>query len=110
MALYNLPNNTTSFDGMLTQMTTGSFAWLTPMLLFFTFIVIFMGGSSRQLIKTGRADYSAWSVVASLTILLMALFLSVSRGFIDVTWLIVVVFINIFSYSWFAFDRKSSEI
>ena len=108
--LYSLPNSTAGLDSIVLQMTTGSFYWMVPMILFFTFVIVFMGGISRQKIKSGTADYSAWAIIASMATLLPALLFSVSAGFIRLDWLIIVISMNILSAIWFFMDRKSSEV
>ena len=108
--LYDLPNSTAGIDSIILQMTTGSFYWLVPLMLFFTFVLVFMGGVSRQKIKTGTADYSAWAIMASMATLLPALLFSVTSGFIRLDWLIIVVVLNIGSAVWFFLDRKMSEV
>jgi len=110
MSIYNLPNNTTGLDGLVTQMTTGNFHWFVPIILFFVWIVVFLGGITRQKAKTGRADYSGWCIISSLSILLVALFFSISTGFMSLDRLIIVVTFNLFSAVWFFFDRKANEI
>ena len=108
--LYALPNSTEGIDSLILQMTQGSFYWIVPVMLFFTFILVFMGGISRQKIKTGTADYSAWAIMASMATLLPALLFSVSAGFIRLDWLIIVVALNIVSAIWFFLDRKITEV
>ena len=108
--LYALPNSTEGIDSLILQMTQGSFYWIVPVMLFFTFILVFMGGISRQKIKTGTADYSAWAIMASMATLLPALLFSVSAGFIRLDWLIIVVVLNIVSAIWFFLDRNITEV
>ncbi len=108
--LYDLPNSTAGIDSIILQMTTGSFYWLVPLMLFFTFVLVFMGGVSRQKIKTGTADYSAWAIMASMATLLPALLFSVSAGYIRLDWLIIVLSLNLLSAIWFFLDRKASEV
>ena len=108
--LYELPNATTGIDAIINQMTTGSFFWLVPMILLFTFVVVFIGGITRQTIRTGTADYSAWAIMASIATLLPALLFSISSGFIRIDWLVIVIALNIMSSIWFFMDRKASEI
>ena len=107
--LYNLPNSTEGLDKIMTQ-TIDIFPFFTPMLLFFVFLVVFIGGITRQKTKTGTADYPAWAVVASIATLLPALLFSVSSGFIRLDWLIIVVSLNILSAIWFFLDKKPQEI
>ena len=108
--LYALPNATEGVDAIVSQMTSGSFYWLVPMILFFTFCVVFIGGITRQRVKTGTADYSAWAIIASMATLLPALLFSVSAGYISLDWLIIVVALNISSAIWFFLDKKVSEV
>ena len=107
--LYNLPNATEGIDSIATQTIT-ELPLLTPFLLMFIFLVVFLGGSTRQKLRTGTADYAAWAIVGSIAILLPALLLSVSSGFIRLDWLIIVVTLNIGSAVWFFLDRKVTEV
>ena len=107
--LYNLPNATSGADAILLQ-TTNIFPAFTPLILFFVFAVVFIGGITRQKIRTGTADYSAWAIIASMATLLPALLFSISAGFIRLDWLIIVVSLNILSAIWFFMDRKISEV
>jgi len=106
--LYNLPNST-DLDEISTDIIT-----ITPSLsgffLFVVFLLFFIGGSTRQKIRTGTADYSAWAVVGSVAMWLLALIMSVRSGFIQFDWLIISVVISIGSATWFFLDRKVSEI
>jgi len=108
--LYELPNATEGIDSIVHQMTTGSFYWLVPMILFFTFLTVFIGGITRQRIKTGTADYSAWAIMGSIATLLLALLFSVSAGYIRLDWLVIVLTLNILSAVWFFLDRKITEV
>jgi len=108
--LYSLPNSTEGIDSIVLQMTQGSFYWFVPMFLFFIFIMIFVGGITRQKIKTGTADYSVWAVLASIATLLPALLFSVTAGFIRLDWLVIIVSLNILSAIWFFLDRKITEV
>ena len=107
--LYTLPNATTGADNLLIQ-TTEVFPAFVPLILFFVFAVVFIGGITRQKIRTGTADYSAWAIIASMATLLPALLFSISAGFIKLDWLIIVVSLNILSAIWFFFDRKITEV
>ena len=108
--LYNLPNATNGSDAIIIQMTTGSFYWFVPMFLFFTFMIIFIGGITRQKIKTGTSDYAVWAVLASIATLLPALLFSVTAGFIRLDWLVIVVALNILSAIWFFLSMKITEV
>jgi len=108
--LYNFPNSTAGLDSIVLQMTSGDFYWLVPMMLFFTFFLVFIGGISRQKVKTGTADYSAWSIIASMATLLIALLFSVTAGFLRLDWLVIVIVLNVLSAIWFFLDKKITEV
>lgn len=107
--LYDLPNATSGIDAIALQTFT-SFPWISPLVLLFVYMVVFLGGITRQKIRTGTADYPAWSILASLSILIIALLLSVSSGFLRLDWLIIVLSLNVLSAVWFFLDRRSSEV
>lgn len=109
MSLYNLPNETTSLDNILVEAIAASPSF-TPLMLVFAFFVVFLGGSGRQLARTGSADYSMWSVIASLGTFMIALIMSTISGVIRLDWLVIVITVTIFSGIWFFLDRKPSEI
>ncbi len=108
--LYNLPNATSGMDALLLQLTQGSFYWFVPLIMFFIWTVVFGGGISRQRVRTGSADYSAWATLASISTLLVALLFSLNVGYIRLDWLVIVVVLNIFSAIWLFLDRKASEV
>jgi len=111
--LYNLPNATSGADAILYQTINISPKFsgvFVPLILFFVFAVVFIGGITRQKIRTGTADYSAWAIIASMATLLPALLFSISAGFIRLDWLIIVVSLNMLSAIWFFLDRKISEV
>lgn len=107
--LYELPNATEGLDNILVQ-TASEVNSFIPMLIVSTYLIIFLGGITRQFIKIGTADYPMWSTVASLGTLLVTLLLSVTSGFINLSWLITVVVLTIFSGMWFFLDRRQSEV
>jgi len=107
--LYVLPNSTEGIDNIAIQ-TFDLFPGFGALLLFFIFLLIFIGGISRQTLRTGTADYSAWAVIASISTLIPTLLLSVTSGFIQLDWLIIVVSVNIISATWFFLDRKITEV
>jgi len=98
--LYNLPNSTEGIDAIALE-TINIFPGFVPMLLLFIFLVVFIGGSTRQKITRGSGDYAAWAVIASIATLLPALLFSITAGFIQLDWLIIVVSLNILSAIWF---------
>jgi len=107
--LYNLPNATSGLDEILIDTAT-SVTGLIPLLLLFVFFVVFLGGVGLQTKRLGTADYPLWSVVASISTFLVTLLMSVKEGFINITWLAVVIVITIFSGVWLFLDRKITEV
>jgi len=107
--LYELPNATSGLDAIMVQ-TLNIFPALTPLILLFVFLVIFLGGITRQKLRSGTSDYPAWAMVASLATLIPALLFSVQAGFIRLDWLVIVITLNILSAIWFFFDRKYTEV
>jgi len=109
MSLYDLPNSTVSPDTILLEVFAVA-PWLSPLLLFFVFFVVFLGGSVRQKARTGTADYSLWALLGSISIFLIALFMTIRSGILSLDNLIIVLSITILSSVWFFLDRKASEL
>jgi hypothetical protein len=109
MNLYTLPNATSGIDEILTQTVTTvpSFA---PLLFAFVWFVVMLGGAGMQSRRLGTADYPMWAMVASLSVFLLALLMSVIEGLIRLEWLVIVIVITIFSGIWLFLDRKAGEI
>jgi len=106
--IYTLPNSTTA-DSLLTD-TISAVPIFTPLVLLFVFMIVFLGGITRQKARTGDADYPMWSVVASIATLLVSLIMSVTSGVIQLDWLVVVVVITIFSGAWLFLDKKDGGV
>ena len=107
--LYDLPNATSGIDAIASQTFT-TFPWVTPLVLLFVYLIVFLGGMTRQKARTGTSDYSAWSILASIATFIIALLFSVNSGFIRLDWLVIVVSLTILSAVWFFLDRRPSEI
>lgn len=107
--LYNLPNSTGGADTILVD-TVNVVPIYIPMLLVFTFFVVFLGGIARQKGRSGFADYPMWSIIASISTLIIALILTLQAGLIDILSLTIVVLVNIGSALWFFLERRSGEI
>jgi hypothetical protein len=104
--LYAFPNSSGGLDGILTS-TSGT---LTPILLVFVFFLVWLGGIWRESARVGSADYSFWSVLASISTLILALLMSVKEGLISGNTLGVVVAITIFTGVWYFLDRGDVSI
>lgn len=106
--LYNLPNSTSGID-QITKDTITAMPNLAPLLLLFVFFVVLLGGSMRQKLKTGTADFPLWMVVASLMTFMVTLILSTTSGIIRLDWLVIVVVITMLSGVWLFLDRRGQE-
>jgi hypothetical protein len=109
MTLYNISNNTGGMDNILvdTMTSVGSFI---PLLLVFTFFVVFLGGIGRQKARTGTADFPMWAVVASISTLLLSLIMTLVEGLIRLEWLSIIIVVTIFSGVWLFLDKKNGEM
>jgi hypothetical protein len=110
--LYNIPNSTFAGEGLdnivaeiLTEVPS-----LTPMILMFVFFVVLIGGITRQIGRTGTADYPMWFTVAALCSFFVALLVSVSSGFILLDWLVVNLLVLIGAGTWFFLEQRQSEV
>ena len=106
--LYNLPNSTTGLDDILVQTIT-EVPTISSLLLVFVYFIVFLGGISRQKARSGIADYPMWSVIASISIFIIALIMSVISGLIKLDVLVIATIVPIFSVIWLWLDRKQGE-
>lgn len=102
--LYTLPNTTEGYDQILID-TAVQVPSVVPLMLTFIFFFVFLGGSLRQKDKTGEGDFSMWSVVASISVLIVALILSIPEGLMNGEWMFLVILLNIFCAIWFFLDK-----
>jgi hypothetical protein len=107
MSLYNLTNATTP-DGVLIGLASSVPAF-PIMLLLFTWFLVFLGGSLKQNSRYGYADIPQWSVLASMSILLLGLIMTISAGLIPMSVLGIIVSINILTGIWFFMSRGRVE-
>ena len=107
--LYELPNATSGMDEILVETVTAVPAFI-PLLLLFVFFVVFLGGVGRQKARTGTADYAMWATVASMSMFMITLIMTLVEGIIRLDWLVIVIVITIFSGVWLFLDKKQSEI
>ena len=107
--LYNIPNNSSGLDRIIIDLLSEA-PFITPLLLLFVYFVVMLGGASRQKLFSGWADYSMWSLVASMSVFMIAMIMSITAGFIKLDWLVIVIVLNIFSAVWFFLERKAGRI
>lgn len=107
--LYNLPNATSGIDTIAGQTVTAvpEFTWL---LLLFVFGVVAIGGSSRQRIRNGEADFPAWFTIGGIASFFTALMLSLISGVIQTETLVLTLVVAIIGGIWLFLDRKQSEV
>ena len=109
LELFNLPNGTTNLDNILVDTAT-AVPSIIPLLLFFVFFIVFLGGIGKQKLATGDADYSMWAIIGSISMYVIALIMTMIEGLIRLDWLIVVTVITIFSGVWFFMSRGKGVI
>ena len=103
MSLYTLPNQTTP-DGILLGISeqVPAFPIMSLILVWF---IIFIGGSKRQSDKTGMSDMPQWGLLASVTVLVLGLLMTITAGIISLQTLIIIVAINILTATWYFLSR-----
>jgi len=107
MSLYNLTNATTP-DDILVGVST-SIPVFPIMLLVFVWFIVFIGGSQRQTARYGYADVPQWAVLASMSVFLLSLMMTVIGGIISLQTLVVVVAITILTGVWFFMSKGRIE-
>lgn len=107
--LYNLPNNTTNLDQVLVQ-TVSAVPGLTPLLMAFVFFVVLLGGSGLEKLRRGTADYAMWSVVASMSMLMVTIMMTVISGIVRLEWFVTAIVITIFCGIWLFLSKRFGEV
>ena len=107
MSLYNLTNGTTPDEVLIG--TASSVPVFPIMLLVFTWFFVFIGGSKRQTDRFGYSDLPQWSLLASLSILLLGLMMTFSAGLISPATLGIIIGLNILTGAWFFLSRGRIE-
>ena len=112
MPLYNIPNFTSgNQSGMDTLLigVMGAVPSFVPILLFFIFMVVLLGGITSQRRRTGASDTPMWMVTAAMSTLMVALPLTITAGLVDGITLGIIVTVTILSGFWFFMSRNRSE-
>ncbi len=109
MPLYTTPNLTTGIDEALIEVAIAVPSFI-PMFLIFIFGTILIGGLIAQRNKTGIADFPQWSVIASISTLMISLPMTLVSGLISLTTLSIIVTITITSGVWLFLDRSNREV
>lgn len=109
MVLYDVPNVSEGLDEAMVSLSSQVGAFV-PMLLFFVFCTIFLGGSINQKRRTGSADMPMWAATASIATMLISLIFTLRSGIIQLEVLSIVITITIFSGFWLFMDRNRNEV
>jgi hypothetical protein len=75
--------------------------WLFPMVLFFEYVIIMIGGVYAQNRKIGYSNVPMWGAIAGLTTTTSAFFLSIITGVIDLNSLGICLAVTIGFAVWF---------
>lgn len=106
---YIIPNITTGLDDNLVQIVA-QVGTLVPGLLMFVFFLIFLGGAATQSARKGYADYPMWSMMASISTLMITLLLTVTSGLVAAWVLFTVIGLTILCSVWYFFSKGRGEI
>lgn len=109
MALYDAPNLTGGIDDTLVQVAKAVPSFIIGTLLF-VWGMVFLGGMSAQKRRSGYADIPMWATMASISILMLSLLLTLKSGLIDLTTLGIVVATTIFSGLWLFLSKSRGEV
>lgn len=109
MPTYAIPNMTGGVDSLLVDISTAVPSF-TVALLLFIFGIVFIGGSSSQKMRQGYSDTPMWSLLASISTLMVALILSLREGILFNGALGIILGVTILSGSWFFLSRGRGEI
>ena len=106
--VYTMPNLTGGIDTNIVQIVK-QVPSFTIGLLLFVWGVVFIGGSSTQKQRSGYSDMPQWAIMASLSILIISLILTLTAGILPPFVLGVVIAINIMSGVWFFLSKGRGE-
>ena len=109
MTLYNLTNMSSGIDDTLIGLVSQVPAFAIGILIF-VFFVVLIGGTSSQIRRVGYADYPMWTLLASCSILLLSLIMTIKEGLISLSTLGIVVAITLLSGFWFFMSKGRNEI
>jgi hypothetical protein len=107
--IFQQPNLTTGVDDAIVDVAT-AVPTFPIMILFFTFFTVLFGGMASQNRRTGTADLPMWSLLASLSTLLMSLLMTIKEGIISGWVLGIVIALNILIGFWYFMSKGKGEI
>lgn len=107
--IYPLPNLTSGLDGAIVEVSTAVPAF-PIMTLVFVFFTVLLGGSASQNKRQGYADIPLWSLMASVSMFLVSLVMTLKAGILP-SWVFgIVVSINILIGFWYFMSRGKGDI
>lgn len=109
MTIYAQPNLTGGIDSVLIDIASSTHGAFPIGILIFTFFIIVLGGTSSQNRRMGYADYPMWILLASFSILMLSLFMTIKLGLITITTLGIVIALNILSAFWYFMSNGKTE-
>ena len=109
MPIYEIPNMTGGIDETLVEIATAVPEFIIGLLVFI-FGFVLLSGSASQKQRTGYTDYPMWMVLASLSVFVTSLILSLKEGLISLMILGIVTGLTILCGLWFFLSRGRGEI
>ena len=109
MPIYNPPNMTDGIDSILVG-TASEVPAFIPSMLFFIFLTVWLGGIISQKRRMGNSDIPMWTVMASLSTLMIALVLTLIEGLMQIEILGLITAVVISSGIWLFLDRNRNEV
>lgn len=106
--LFSFPNMTAGPDQLLVDLAT-EVPIMPVMVILFTYIVIFTGGSLAQMRRSGYIDPPMWSTLALLVCDILALLFSTKAGIIGPITLVICLALTLFSGVWLFLTRGRFE-
>ena len=106
---YSFPNGSAGVDSILAGVNQSTQIF-TPIFLLSVFLIVLVGGMLSQKKRVGYADMPMWSVIASVSTLVIALPMTLIEGLINSYVLGVVIVITLISGFWLFMSRDKGDI
>lgn len=104
--MFNI-TNATGLDAIILN-TSANVPILFPMLLFFEFIVIALGGIFANSRRVGYSNISMWFAISGLVTTTSAFILFLVNGLIQLSTLVICVSITLACVGWFFFSESDN--
>ncbi len=106
--LFTAPNLTEGLDEAIVGVATAVPAF-PIMSLFFVFFSVLLGGIASQNRRVGYSDVPMWGLLASLSVFLLSLLMTLRAGILPAWVLGVVVALNILMGFWYFLSHGKGE-